>query len=190
MQSPPLLALATDEFRRRLEGVDPALHDRPSSCDGWTVRQLVGHVIAGNRMAVAILHGASAEEAVAELMAAADPGPDLLGAFDAAAGAQLDAFGEPGALERNCHHPMGDLPGAVVLDFRVSDLTVHGWDLARSTGGDEVLAPELVAAVWASTEPMADMMTASGMFGDGRSGALSPDAPVQDRLLDAMGRRP
>ena len=34
---------------------------------------------------------------------------------------------------------MGDLPGAEILGFRIGDITVHAWDLARALGVDEAL---------------------------------------------------
>src|ERR1700677_2671012 len=46
------LATATDPFRSRLGAVtDPQL-DSASPCEGWTVRDLVAHVIGGKDMAV------------------------------------------------------------------------------------------------------------------------------------------
>jgi len=38
--------------------------------------------------------------------------------------------------------------------------------------------------------PIADMMSGSGVFGEGRSGDLSDNAGVQDKVLDLSGRRP
>ena len=46
------------------------------------------------------------------------------------------------------HHPSGDIDGATFLGFRLGDLVLHGWDLARSVGGDEHMDDELVAIVW------------------------------------------
>ena len=84
---------------------------------------------------------------------------------------------------------MGDFPGAMRLTFRVGDLTTNTWDLARATGGDEQLHPELVELVWASLEPIRDSIALSGVFGEGPSGTVPDDAPLQDRLIDLLGRR-
>lgn len=85
---------------------------------------------------------------------------------------------------------MGDLPGAEILGFRIGDLTVHAWDLARALGVDEALDAALVALVWERLEPMAPVLGSIGVFGEGQSGQVGADAPVQARVLDAMGRRP
>ena len=103
---------------------------------------------------------------------------------------QHAAFAAPGALDHICHHPAGDLPGSVVLGFRITDLAIHAWDLARGIGADERLDPRLVEGVWTQLAARADAMAASGLFGDGPSGTLPDDAPLQDRLLDLTGRRP
>jgi len=184
-----LLEQATAAFADRLAAVTPDQWDQPSSCDGWTVRDLVGHVLGGNAMAVALLHGASADDAMV-FLAGLPVEDDATAQFAANAAAQLDAFRADGASERICHHPMGDMPGAQVAGFRIGDLTLHTWDLAHSTGGDETLPAELVDRVWADLQPMAPMIGAIGLFGEGPSGTVADDAPLQTRLLDLAGRRP
>ena len=182
------LTLATAEFRRRLVDLDEEHFFLPTPCDDWNAAGLVSHVIGGNHMAVRLLEGAHRAEATGYLAGLA-LGDDPVATFDEGAEAQIHGFSEPGALERICEHPMGDFPGAMVLGFRVGDLTTHTWDLARATGGDEQLHPELVELVWASLEPIRDNIALSGVFGEGPSGNVDEDAPLQDRLIDLLGRR-
>ena len=184
-----LLALASDAFRSRILEVGPDQRYLPTPCGDWNVAGLVSHVLGGNRMAVRLLQGAPRAEATGYL-AGLPLGDDPLATFDANAAAQLAAFSETGALERTCEHPVGDVPGAVVLGFRLGDLTLHAWDLARAVGASEDLPDELVQRVWADMEPRRDDLRFSGVFGDGSSGELPDDAPLQLRLLDLAGRRP
>lgn len=184
-----LLELASSTFAERLAAVRPDQWDAPTPCEGWSVGDLVAHVVGGNAMAVALLGGAGTEQAT-ELFTGTVLAADVDAQFADGAAAQVAAFAEDGATGRVLHHPMGDLPGAVVLGFRIGDLTLHAWDLARATGGDETLPEALVASVHASLEPMGPMLAATGMFGDGASGNASAEAPLQDRLLDLAGRRP
>jgi uncharacterized protein (TIGR03086 family) len=184
-----LLALATAEFRRRLVDVDDEHLYLPTPCDDWNVAGLVSHVVGGNHMVVRLLEGAYRAEATGYL-AGLPLGDDRVATFDEGAEAQLATLSEPGALERVVQHPMGDFPGAMVLGFRIGDLTLHSWDLARATDGDDELAPELVERVWLSLEPMRDNIALSGVFGQGPSGEVADDAPLQDRLIDLVGRRP
>jgi hypothetical protein len=93
-------------------------------------------------------------------------------------------------LDRILHHPVADLPADQVLGFRIADLAVHGWDLARATGGDETIDDAVADAVWSDLQPMLPMLGGIGMFGEGPSGTLDDDAPLGSLVLDAMGRRP
>jgi len=183
------LDVARQEFGRRLRAVGPGDWDRPTPCEGWNVRDLVVHVLVGDRMAALLVDGGSREEAEALFVDATLP-DDVLGEFEAGADAQATAFAEPGAMDRITAHPAGDFPVPLLLGFRIGDFTVHAWDLARAIGADETLPEELVAHVWAGIEPLGPILANSGRFGDGASGAVAEQAPMQARLLDATGRRP
>ena len=161
----------------------------PTPCDGWTVRALVGHVAAGSRMAAALASGGTRNDAIT-LLSVDHLGDDPLASVEAALAAQLEAFSHDDIATHVFPHPAGDMPGAQVLRFRILDLLVHRWDLARAIGVDETLDAELVHEVWEGMSPIIPMMAASGVFGSGPSGDVTDDAPVQTRLLDAVGRRP
>jgi len=139
-------------------------------------------------MAATVLRGGSREDAKA-VFASDQLGDDPVNAFVNGADALAAAFAEPGALQRTCHHPAMDMSGADLLGFRVGDYVLHGWDLARGLVVDDSLDPELVEVLWVNMSPMAAGLGATGMFGAGASGSVSADAPLQDRLLDLVGRR-
>ena len=183
------LSRASDEFERRLREVRPDDWDRSTPCEDWTVRDLVRHVVGGNRMAVVLLEGASKEEAVAAVRGTTI-GEDAVAAFRDSVEEQSAAFREPDAFDRTCHHPAGDIPGIRLLGFRVGDLTLHAWDLARAVGADEQLDADLVSEVWESFAPLAPFIGQTGFFGEGPTGGLEDSAPLQSRLLDLVGRRP
>jgi len=183
------LAISRGEFARRLAAVGPDDWDRPTPCDGWVVRDLVVHVLVGARMATLLVEGGSREDAEALFVDATLP-DDVMAEFEAGADAQAAAFAAPGAMDRVAAHPAGDFPVPMLLGFRIGDWTMHSWDLARAIGADETLDPELVSHVWATIEPAAPLLVASGRFGAGASGDVADSAPTQTRLLDATGRRP
>ena len=184
-----LLRRAGSEFERRLADVTPDQLSRPTPCAEWTVRDLISHVVGESIMSVRLLHGADAEEAMVGLDGDI-LGDDASAAFATAASAECAAFEESGATERIVHHPAMDMPGAQLLGFRIGGLTLHTWDLAHGSGGDETLDSELVEAVWAQLSPMAPFIAQTGVFGLGPSGEVGQDAPLQVRLLDLSGRRP
>jgi len=186
------LELARDELQQRVP-LAVAKLDAPTPCEGWAVRDLLAHVIVGDHLAVALLDGRPRGEidALRASLAAAEPlGGDPLRTFADSADAQAAAFARPGALEATCHTAAGPVPGRQLLTFRTCDLTVHAWDLARAVGADEALDGELVEWVHAAMAPGAASLGRTGWYGDGPSGTLPPDAPLQDRLLDLTGRRP
>lgn len=189
MNDHDLLDLATEVFRDRLAAVGPDQWDLPTPCADWTVRDLVAHVLGGNAMVVVLADGASTEEGLAAFTGATLD-DDVVAQFTAGAAEQSAVFSRAGAGEQTFHHPAGDMPGQMVLGFRIGDLAIHAWDLARATGGDEHLPEELVAAVLATLLPMAPVIGSIGVFGEGPSLSDDADATLQDRMLDLAGRRP
>lgn len=177
------------EFERRLRLVADDQWHRPTPCEGWDVRGLVNHVVGANVLSTELVRGATREQMVAgytrDFL-----GDDPMGAFEGSVAEQRQAFAEPGALERTCQHPLGDIPGWQLLGFRVADHLLHAWDLARAVGADEHLDDEVVELVYGGMAAMGEGVAAMGVFGTGPSGAVPDDAPTQAKLLDLSGRRP
>ncbi len=161
----------------------------PTGNEGRTVRQLVDHVVDGNRMASVILGGGTREEGLAVFGGAAGEA-DIVAAFAVTNQDVLTAFAQPGALERVVAHPAIDMLGAQLLGFRTGEYGLHGWDLARAIGADDAIDQSVLESLWAMLVAMAPMLVASGMFGTGSSGTVPDDAPLQLRVLDISGRRP
>jgi uncharacterized protein (TIGR03086 family) len=130
----PLVALAraTTDYERLLEAVMSDQWAQPSVCDGWSVRDLADHVVGGNRFAVALLAGRSADEALGQALEQPFEGDPVVLQRQSAF-SQLEAFRDPGALERMVHHPASEIDGRQFLGFRLGEFVLHGWDLARST---------------------------------------------------------
>lgn len=183
------LADAQAEAHRRVAAIAADQWDLATPCSNWTVRDLVVHLVEGSAMAVSLLEGATAQEAHAGFGVA--HGPDLPVELAAALAAELTAFARPDAFDTTVHHPSaGDVPGAVLFQFRTGDYLLHSWDIARAMGADEDLPENLVSTVWESLQPMVPFIGTIGVFGTGPSGDVADDAPLQRRLLDLSGRRP
>jgi uncharacterized protein (TIGR03086 family) len=95
-------------------------------CEDWDVHALVSHVVTGNRLFAAALRGEPAPAPAVD--------DDLVAAFAQSATDVVAAFAEPGALDRIVRVPFGTVPATVALHLRISEILVHGWDLARATG--------------------------------------------------------
>lgn len=113
-----------------------------------------------------------------------------IGADDWGLATPCEGWSDEGALGRRCATVIGEIAGGQLLRFRVLDLVVHSWDLARAIGTNEDLDIALVEHTRREIEPIAPEMGSMGVFGQGRSGTLPEDAPLQIKLLDASGRRP
>lgn len=183
------LDTAVAGFRARLNLVEDTDWDRSTPCSEWTVRDLVTHLIGGGLMSEMLLDGASSSDARTTLFGLKVEG-DLGAAFEEACERQRTAFARPDAGTTICHHPLRDMPAEQFIWLRIRDTAVHTWDLARAIGATEQLDARLVGDIWAQVEPNIDALGATGLFGAGASGTLPDDASQQDRLLDALGRRP
>jgi uncharacterized protein (TIGR03086 family) len=182
-----LIAAASAEFERVVRQLPADSWDRPTPSD-VSVRELVNHVVVGNRLTAMLLTGVDRDEA-RELLGGDQLGDDPFGAVVESARHQAHAFAAtpPG---QSVAGPTGDVPAAAYLRFRLVDLVVHAWDILRATRLDETLDPRIVDGVLTVVEPHLDEMLAFGAYGDGPSGTLPADASPQRRLLDRFGRRP
>ena len=188
MEHTPDLGDATAAFLSRLDQVSEAQLGDVTPCEGWTVADLIGHVIAGNLMTVGLVNGATTEEATA--LIAERPQGDLLEACRQTLNEQVAALEGPIAADAIVHHPMGDIPASQLLEFRLMDLLLHAWDLSRALGLDETLPEVVVQRVYEGMLPLESFIGTLGIFGEGPSGELAADASVEVRLLDLTGRRP
>jgi hypothetical protein len=51
-------------------------------------------------------------------------------------------------LERTVQHPIGEMPTVQLLGMRVTEWTIHGWDLARDLSADDSLDAELTESLY------------------------------------------
>lgn len=145
---------------------------KPTTCDEFTVRQLVDHAMHWQAMGGGILGAGTAP---------GEPWSDVKPALAAA----LD---DPANLEGTAEG-FGGMPKQQILGLLVTDLLLHSWDLARSIGADETLPAAAVDAAMVGLARMPEEMLRSGnMFGPA---VEVPDtASDQDKLIAFAGRRP
>jgi uncharacterized protein (TIGR03086 family) len=184
---------ATTGYRTALEGFDAVIRrvpaeawDNPSPCEGWSARDVAGHVIGGLHMARLMASGqAPAREhpPTAELV-----GDDPVASWEGARDAALAAL-TPDALTRVVPGPMGEMPlGVMIEQLLGGEVMVHTWDLARAAGIDVTLDPGLVEETLTRWEPMdGPGMRQPGVFA---ARLPAPDgATRQDQLMAFLGRR-
>ena len=150
--------------------------DAPTACDGWTVRDLLNHMLETQRY----FAGSARGEAVSPpgqhppKLLTQDPVED----FTRARADVLHAFGRDGALART----------GPSLGIAFADQLLHGWDLAVATGQHTAMPDGLAEDAYRAIH---------GLFTeDQRVGIFKPELPVgidataQERLLAYTGRPP
>jgi uncharacterized protein (TIGR03086 family) len=177
---------ALDETRTVVAGVGHDQWKAATPCEGWDVQDLLNHLVSGNLWAAELGAGATIAD-VGDRFDGDVLGNDALVAYDASAKWAAAAFEAPGALGAPCAVSYGPVPGSVYAGHRFIDVLIHGWDLAVATGQDTTLDPELVVAAHKILRDEADMVRASGAFGEDL--AVPTDAGAQTRLLAFVGRK-
>ena len=170
-------------FGERLAEVTELDWTADTPCDRWDVRMLVAHVVTGEALVTRVLRDGGAWESQAD--------PSILGLNPMATWrgtvlAAIESVSADGVLDALHPHAVGELPGGVIIGFRVTENLVHGWDLARSCGA-EVQLPETLAErcldFWL---PLVGSDILTGHFG---SKVMPPDgASAGVRLLSLLGR--
>ncbi|MFF7233420.1 TIGR03086 family metal-binding protein [Streptomyces sioyaensis] len=155
----------------------------PTPCAGWTVRQLLDHMVWENLMATSIAEDAPRTDHTADHL-----GDDHLAAFAGSVRAARAAFTGSGMLHRS-YGPY-EAPGAMIVQQVVVELLAHGWDLARATGAPTALAPEVAEETLAAARRIygAAPRTAGSSFAPERPAPA--DASAADRLAAFLGRAP
>ncbi|HYZ98755.1 MAG TPA: TIGR03086 family metal-binding protein [Acidimicrobiales bacterium] len=176
---------ALDATGRIVAQIRPDQMTHPTPCEDWDVRALLNHVVSGNLWAAELGQGGTIEGVGDRLDG------DLVGdaphdAYDRSAAAAAQVFEAPGALDAPCAVSYGPVPGSVYAGHRFIDVLIHGWDLAKATGQDTTLDPELVDACFEVLEPELDALQGSGEVGEAVD--VPADAPPQTRLLALLGR--
>ncbi len=167
---------------RLITGIDAGQWSASTPCTEWDVRAVVTHLVSGNLYFAALVRD--------------DPQPDRshapraddpIDVYRSSSATLRTAFAQPGVLERVYQAPIGPAPGSVLVHLRITELLVHGWDLARATGQPADLPADL-----AETELAVWRAQFSDGVPDGRPFAspqpVTAHAPAIDHLAAFLGR--
>ncbi|MGY1813495.1 TIGR03086 family metal-binding protein [Blastococcus sp. SYSU D00820] len=190
-----LLQRAQNAFTDRVDAVEAGQWD-DEALPGWTVADLVAHLVHEARRVPRLLAGEPADPASLQGPAPSGRGVggsgvlllggDPLAAWEDAADGALTAVALHGDLDGTVALDGGPVPVRAWLTRLTADLTVHAWDLARATGGDERLDPALLAAAARAAE----LLPPGGVPGAfGPAVDVPAGAPEQVRVLARFGRR-
>jgi uncharacterized protein (TIGR03086 family) len=170
------------EFTVTVEGVAPDAWNNPAPVEGWTARDVVGHLVEWfpaflDGVGVTVPGGPSVAD-------------DPVGAWRNQTDAVQALLDDPATATREYDFPhMGRQSLEQVTDMiYTADVFMHRWDLARATGQDETLDAERCAAMYEGMLPMDEMLRQSGQYGPRVE--VPDDADAQTKLLAFIGRTP
>ena len=163
--------------------------DLPTPCAGWSVRDLLRHMVGNNHGFAAAARGERPVVAVWDGEDVTDP----VGEFAASAAAVVAAFAAVEPLTGTfAVLGYGNVPAGQAVGMHFIDYLAHGWDVAVSIGADAGLDEEDCAAVlrigsaWPKDSPA--IWGPGAAFG--HRVAVPGDAPVAERMLGFLGRSP
>jgi len=176
---------ALEQASRIVSGVTADHLDRPTPCAGWTLRQLLTHMVSNNHGWAEAAMGRSVG---AEVWEEIPLGDDPVRAFQESADRVVETFGAEGFADRRLDvYGYGVFPARVAVGMHFVDFLAHGWDVAKSIGAPDELDPELceaglkIALRWPYHRP-------DKAFGVAVE--VPEDAPAHHRLVAYLGRSP
>lgn len=104
--------------------IDPSAWEQPNPNPGWSNQDALDHLV---KVTALIAKAFGAE--LGEHRSGPAAGPD----FGEVAAKMLDAMKAPGALDGVAALPWGEAPRASVLPLAITEVLLHGWDLAAGT---------------------------------------------------------
>lgn len=173
-----------DRYRRLASAFAAKLHgvegwDGLTPCTDWSVRDLVGHVVA--------MHEVHLFQVNRRPLARPGVDRDPLGAFTVIRDQVQADLDDQGRADEAYTGRFGRWTFAEGMDRSIcTELVVHGWDLARATGQDDRIDRIEIEQVWASLAIVGHDVVRGMMAGP--EVPVGPDADEQARLLAYLGR--
>jgi uncharacterized protein (TIGR03086 family) len=168
-----------DILTRRIDAVPSDKWETPSTCEGWTVRDVVQHLVDTEQGAVepvglAIPDGPSAAD-------------DPVAAWAHTRDAMQEILDDPSRanLEYEGHFGTTDL-ASTMGSFYSLDLIVHAWDIAHPVGAEDSIADEDLDFIEAFIAQMGDNIRMDGVCGPAVE--VPPEADRQTKVLGQLGR--
>lgn len=177
---------AIDMTHMFVKGIKTDDWNNQSNCDKWSVRELVNHIVVENWWVPELLAGKTIKE-VGDMFEGDMLDGSPIQAYEESSSAAQEAINNLTDINQICHLSFADLPCKEYINQRILDLTVHGWDIAKSTGQPDTFDDDLVAFVYDFALAHRDELRNSGMFGTEIEVDESTD--TQTKLLALLGRK-
>lgn len=140
-------------------------------CAGWDVRDVINHMVGGfNLMADTLTHGGLDGDFDRDWL-----GTDPVRAYRAAAQSVSAAWHRPDALTGPVTLTFGTVPGPLAAVIHLTEVVVHGSDIAVAIGAEDAIDQELCTELLTT-------MRRIGIEGFRVPGIFDPAVPVDPQL--------
>lgn len=167
-----------------IAGVQADQLSSPTPCASWDVAGLINHMVGGQGFFAAAVKGQPPSGEPTEAASG-----DFKAAFAASSADCVGAFQAIDDMNTIVKAPFGEMPAHAFMGLAMTDTFQHAWDLAKATGQDTDLAPEMAEMLLAGSQqniqenfrgPEGAPFGAEQPCGEGASAA--------DRLAAFLGR--
>jgi uncharacterized protein (TIGR03086 family) len=170
-----------------LAALRPEQFTYSTPCAAYTVGDLIDHVDHAARLFIAIAHKGTSELPGND----ADPVHVESNWFDVVS-AHVETLGqswsEPEAWAGSIELPGPDLSNAVWGNIALTEMVVHGWDIARATKQPFDLPQDTLQACLDHVAAFVPNAPIPALWGSPPE--VAPEAPMIDRIVGITGRTP
>jgi uncharacterized protein (TIGR03086 family) len=138
------------QLRALLLGIPDDLLTATTPCEGWTVGDLLDHIMDFTRAFTQVaqkLTDAPGTATPAPVPSAAHLPPHWHSRLPVLLEEMATAWKDPAAWTGSARTGGGTMPAVAAGMAAANELTVHGWDLARATGQDYATDPRILEAL-------------------------------------------
>ncbi|MFW0787024.1 TIGR03086 family metal-binding protein [Gordonia sp. CPCC 206044] len=163
--------------------------DRPTPCDDIDLGQLLAHVVGLSvAFAAAARKDLGPNTSTAPDLSAMVLPPNWRAELRRTLGDLVVAWQDPEAWRGMTRAGGVDAPAELLGTVAVSEVVLHGWDVARSIGVEPDLPDDVLQTVFDFHHPARPQSEREGMFGPVVE--VPDDAPLAERLAGLTGRDP
>jgi uncharacterized protein (TIGR03086 family) len=157
--------------------------DNDSPCEGWTARDVVGHISG--------VFNAGADMIASGEMVPPRPVQDVSdpqAVWASARDKMLAVLDTPDTLQREGKFWFGPMSVDQLISVVLWDPLTHAWDVGTATGVDPKLDAGLAQSAFDTVSSMRDGLAKMGLIAEATP--VADDAAIVDRYLALVGRNP
>ncbi|MGW8398076.1 TIGR03086 family metal-binding protein [Streptomyces lydicus] len=182
----PQFLSALEQLEKLVSGLDPALLDRPTPCDAYDLRGLLGHTVGAIHRIAYIGEGGRGLDLPAAAGRIADH--DWGGAVGRARARAAAAWADDDKVDREFEVPWGVVAGRFALSGYVMETVTHTWDIAQVIAPEAELDEDLARMAFTLAQKILPAEPRGGDVPFAEVRPVPDDADIHRRLAAWLGR--